>query len=489
MAPLHLSRTSFAMVVTVVYGILLAITMAHHELWRDEAQAWMISAASNSFADIFHNIRYEGHPPLWFLIIWPFTYFDNPDWIKVPHFLLAVATCYLILRYAPFPRWVTLLLVFGYFFFYEYGVISRNYQLGVLGIIGFLVFLPRAKHNPWWAVVFLAIAAMANIYSLIVSLVFGLYYLVQTFPALRHQSTKFKWHFALGGIVLLAIVGATAVSLKPPSNEGFSPIWYLQLDMERLSGVLNMFSRVYVPIPDDIRAFWNTTLFRTAWLPYCSVALLGLLALVLGRYPQYLIWFLLLVIGLLAFHYVKYLGHLRHGGHMWLAFIAIMWLLSTQIGWQQLAKPIKVVFILLLAAQLYAAGVATVKEIAYPFSGGKATAEFVEQAGFSNYRVIGHVDNAVSAFTAYYGKPVYYPVSRSNGTFVIWSDVRKFDKIGEYLQQEENTLRQQALHTIIVTHQSLWEYQWLNLVFDSGRCISGEQLHVYTIAPTDGTGS
>jgi hypothetical protein len=254
-----LPRTWFAILVTVLYGLLLAFVMKHHELWRDEAQAWMISAASDSLMDIFYNTRYEGHPPLWFIVIWPFTYFDNPHWIKVPHLLLSVAVCFLVVRYAPFPRWVTVLLVFSYFFFYEYGVISRNYQLGVLGMVGFLATLPKAKDNPWWAVLFLSIAATANVFSLIIGLLLGLYYLVQVFPKLHTgpHAEQFRLQLIMPVLVLLGIVIATGIKMNPPADQDFSPAWFWTYQHDRANAIWQMFGQVMVPIPKDIMQFWN----------------------------------------------------------------------------------------------------------------------------------------------------------------------------------------------------------------------------------------
>lgn len=55
----------------LVLGVLalqVALILAHRP-WVDEWQALEIAVQSPSLANLFHNIRYEGHPPLWYLLL------------------------------------------------------------------------------------------------------------------------------------------------------------------------------------------------------------------------------------------------------------------------------------------------------------------------------------------------------------------------------------------------------------------------------------
>jgi hypothetical protein len=59
----------WAALVTVIFFVVVALGMAHHEPWRDELQAWMIARDSGSLPELFQNIRYEGHPAGWHLLL------------------------------------------------------------------------------------------------------------------------------------------------------------------------------------------------------------------------------------------------------------------------------------------------------------------------------------------------------------------------------------------------------------------------------------
>ena len=54
--------------ITVVFLLLSLVVSNFHEHWSDEAQSYLL-ARDNSFAEIFHYIKYEGTPALWVIII------------------------------------------------------------------------------------------------------------------------------------------------------------------------------------------------------------------------------------------------------------------------------------------------------------------------------------------------------------------------------------------------------------------------------------
>lgn len=114
-----------------IYGSLLIAVMIFHEPWFDEAQSWLIARDASVHDMLFHIPHYEGHPPLWWLLL------AVPAKLGVPYELglktvqavFAVFGVYLLLFKSPFPIWVKCMLPFSYFLFYQYGVIARPYSM------------------------------------------------------------------------------------------------------------------------------------------------------------------------------------------------------------------------------------------------------------------------------------------------------------------------------------------------------------------------
>ncbi|MDY7014184.1 MAG: hypothetical protein SVX43_11415, partial [Cyanobacteriota bacterium] len=132
------NRNIFTFFVLAIFLSLGAIGIFNHAMWRDELTIWLIARDSASISEFFQIIRYEPHPPLWYLCVAVlYRLSDNPVIMQVFHLLLGTGVAYLFLRYSPFRPLHKVLFVFGYLPFYEYLIISRNYSLGVLFAFAF----------------------------------------------------------------------------------------------------------------------------------------------------------------------------------------------------------------------------------------------------------------------------------------------------------------------------------------------------------------
>ena len=66
--------------VTILFaGYLLfnGVLLLGHELWRDEANVWLI-ARELSPAELIREIKYQGHPCLWYFLVMPFAKLGMP---------------------------------------------------------------------------------------------------------------------------------------------------------------------------------------------------------------------------------------------------------------------------------------------------------------------------------------------------------------------------------------------------------------------------
>ena len=64
-------------IILFVYLFITIFALFHHEIWRDEAQAWCLVRDLNFF-EIVNNIKIEGHPCIWYLILFPLTRLHLP---------------------------------------------------------------------------------------------------------------------------------------------------------------------------------------------------------------------------------------------------------------------------------------------------------------------------------------------------------------------------------------------------------------------------
>ncbi len=142
-----------------------------HEPFFDEAEAWQIARCVSLRTLFLETTHYEGHPPLWHLILMPFAKAGAPYEVSLSLVSLAImgTAVFLILRYAPFPRLVRLLLPFTYFFFYQYGVISRVYCVMTLDFVLLAMAYRRRNERPGRYVAVLILMCLTLAYGLVIA--------------------------------------------------------------------------------------------------------------------------------------------------------------------------------------------------------------------------------------------------------------------------------------------------------------------------------
>jgi len=458
-------------------GLLLLL---RHEMWQDEWQAWLIVRESHSLPDLFRNLRYEGHPGLWHLGLFLVSRVTlNPLGMQLLHLLVATSTVYIFLKYSPFTRLQKLLFILGYFPFYEYAVISRNYFLGVLGLFGYCALFCRpGPRNYLLLGVILFLLCQTSVYGLMIAMVLGVILL----GAAIRDRTAGTWRFITAMALVLLGVGLSVLQLIPPPDSGFAVGWQFDLDPRRLLSTLATLWKSYVPLPALDYHFWGTNLIGDPrWQALLSLLLLAFGLLLFLRQPLPLTLYALGTAGLLTFTYVKYPGSLRHHGHLYLLFIASLWLSSANLREGPVAQASRLgsspgpaphktilqaladfcqanrdrVVTALLAVHLVAGLWAASLDLFFPFSESKNAARFIKQHRLDRLLILGDADDAASSVAGYLDQPLYYPASRRWGSFIVWNQKRKTDLEPEELvaQAKELSRRQHQDVLLLLNHE------------------------------------
>jgi len=154
----------------VVWLAVLIFTTARHEYWRDEVRAWSLARAAQSPLDLFHLIRYEGHPILWYLILYlGHSIVDSRLVLPIASIAIACAAMVLFMLRSPFPLWLKALFLLSGLPLYEYSVMARNYGIS-MQLLFLTASLYRHRASQWLSLaVALALLANTNIHSTILA--------------------------------------------------------------------------------------------------------------------------------------------------------------------------------------------------------------------------------------------------------------------------------------------------------------------------------
>jgi len=447
-----------AWVITSAFFLLAAYLLSNHEMWRDEIQAWLLARDSTSVPNLFANLKYEGHPALWHLLLMPLTRVSHsPTAMQALHLLIATSTIYLFTRYSPFSVVQKILFSFGYFPFYEYSIISRNYALGVLLIFLFCSLFERRYTNFLVISLILFLLCHTSVFALIIAIVlfFGLLLDFYFYQRTTHKSfNRSDTHKICVGFLIITLGIITAVlQLIPPSDSNIV-VWDFSFDIRSLKTVLTKLTAAYLPIPYFRLHFWenyqapwdiyawqaSAYLKRLALLFVCSFLAFSMMGFV--RKPFVFFLFVGCTFGLLAFFYFIYYGGIRHAGFLFIAFIMSAWLyrcheqtnwsISSEFSLRKWEALFSHIITLILLLHIGASFVAASVDYQYPFSMAKFAAEYISQRGLNNRLIVGYPDYATSVIVGYLGiSQAYYPQGDRFGSY--W----RFDK------QRRKTIREQ----------------------------------------------
>jgi len=490
--------------VTVVLSFLLLslCNVFHHEMWRDEMEAWMIAVNSSSLMELFGHVRYEGHPALWHLLL----YFLSKIWadpvvMQLFHVGIATAVIAVVVFFSPFSTLQKFLFSFGYFPLFEYGAISRGYSLGILCVVVFCALYPERKKRYVAMAMCLFFLCQTSVYGVMICCSLFLLLILDFWFYREGQagSETGKTQIFIAVSIILSGLILAVVQLLPPADSGLNLDWFFRLDLGRLKQTIASIWDSYVPLPRVRMQFWNyNILYDYLELQAALSALLLVLAcLMFWRTPLVLLTFLAGTFGLLLFGYVKFPGLVRHHGHLLVVLFCCAWLTSyyqpvkftlipvAERGLTKLKYPFVTLFLLV---HVGAAGIAVFYDWKYPFSASKETAEFIKANKMDEMLLVGDIDWAVSSVAGYLDKEIYYPMSDSFGTFVVWNNARSREKAKGFIDKALALRRSSDQKILLIfNHRIRKSERPLRLVEKFTKAISRSEIYYLYVLDDVGT--
>ena len=436
---------AFSLLLTAAFLVVGGTGAFHHEMWRDEIQAWLLARDSTGPIDLLRNMKYEGHPPLWHLLLMPITRLTHaPATMQVMHLLIAATTVFLFAEYSPFTTLQKLLFPFGYFVIYEYGIVCRNYGLGVL-LLCIACILFRTRYQRFILLsISLFLTGHTSVHALIITICItiglGFEYIFTQKTLIDRGNTSSRTIWIGFGIMWAGIL--TAVwQLNPPPDCGTAAGWKTDCDLPHLAKVINTITEVHFPIPQDQIHFWGSCWIEQFsiiqhWSVVISISIFIWTITVLLRTPTALFIYTSATLGLLLFFYTKYFGSIRHHGFVFITVVTAIWIsndcettllgkpLNSLYNWSK--KSLRPILTLILVAHAFGGIRAVRLDKEHVFSHGKQTAQYIDGRNMNDMPIIGDADVAVSAVVGYLKNPrqVHYMRGDRPGSFIRFDNKR-----------------------------------------------------------------
>ncbi len=438
--------------IVIGFAVVVALSLWRHEPWRDELQAWMIARASHTPGDLVRNLRHEGHPVGWYLMLWPAARVSGGIWmLQVVTWCVSVSTAGLVMARAPWSRFTRAILIFSYFFAFEYGVLARSYVLGTLCLLGALTSM-RPIYR--WFPLGIALGALTLTSAFGALIAFALFAGALVDQRAELRSLEVRRRMSATAALLFRATIVSWVQARPAPSTAVFNSWNFSLDADIASTSVAAIFRGIVPLPKLQRSWWNTSIAdgHTGIAAVVGIlAFIGILwALRRSRAAQ-TVW-ALGVVFIVALLYLKLrqADAARYYGHIFMVLVTAVWMHATprDHAAEQLLElansnivtlgnasiPVTDTphrapawFAAILVGQTAFGLIALAVDATQPFSDAQATAAWITAHGGNRPGIVGCDDAPASSVAGHLNRRIFYRQGASNGTFIEWNRQRNDD--------------------------------------------------------------
>jgi len=205
---------------TALSGVVI-FAVSHHEPWTDEAQSWLLARDLNWIQLVFGELRYEGHPGLWYSILWVTIHIFHLPYSALGYVgaSFAILGFAVVILLAPFPLVLRYSIVCSYFFVYQYAVIARSYVLLPLLAFGAASLF---RHRPRWTLALalvLSLLGHVSVHGAVIALGIALAYGMWVWPRWPELESPDRRRTAVSGSIFCAALILLVIVLYPPQTE------------------------------------------------------------------------------------------------------------------------------------------------------------------------------------------------------------------------------------------------------------------------------
>lgn len=478
---------------TLPFLVLYWLNIAHHQLWFDELNAWAIAAASPNLSTLFRYVHFEGHPWLWYFVLWlPSRINAAPVMMKWTEVWIGTAAYLVIAFKSPFTRLEKVLIYLSYFIVFEYTVMSRMY--GIMLVMALLYVARRAEKPNGVVGLALLLGVMANtdLTGMMLSGALLLEYAYVSWSdrkrgeagdvSHRRQMAALLVYFALVAISLYTLLPAKEISWQ--SNNG------LFFEAARPAKIarcfVNMTAAPWWPINGEFpRRFWETDVRSQRWLELLApLVLLAYWHCFRRERRAQLLMALTLCFGI-AFADIVYIGRVRHWGIGVVSFLVSLWLMRAKLNQTQAEGPphrLPVSAYALLGLSVIAGVTAVVSSWMHPFSQSARAAQWLRENHLADAALVGEPDVSFSSVAEQLQRPVYFLECGCVDRFKLFSADRGAYPIKEL--PDRLALAAKNLHT-----NQLIFFRWRKLEPEEIEQLAQRSMSVSKLAVIDGADS
>jgi hypothetical protein len=421
----------------------VVFTTTRHEYWRDEVRPWSLVHQAQSPLDLPGLIRDDGHPLLWYLMLYiGKSIADTPLILPIISIGVAFVAVALFLVAAPFPFWMRILFIFSALPFYEYSVMARNYGISML-LLFLVALLYQRRRHPLLLAVALALLANTNVHSLLFAGCITLIWIWDTRPWREYSTLSF-----ILSLAIIATGAAISVAVTFPNRNNILTDFY----SVTLQDVLNALMRAII-VPGRSFADILPPLLPTA---IGTIILYGAIA-GLWRNRSHCLVALVAQLALAMLFQIGYIGRYRHEGLYLVFLLSLYWITLNLADRPATLHPLPLFNIglygsisIMLLSNVAHDGIIWV-DITKELSSSKALGAFLVQSPiYHDAIIVPEPDYLIESLPYYAPNKIYLPREHQFSPTVHWTTAENDDLTLGQLMADARELQAQYDKPVLI---------------------------------------
>lgn len=407
------------MLVALFHFSIGLIGILNHEIWSDEAHHFLLARDSATLSELNKNAAYDGHPLLWDGLLFLITRFSTcVIYMQILNIIIMSVTVFLFLKHAPFKKVISLLIVFGYFFIFEYHIISRNYAISIFFITLVFIQLNKPIKDHLLIAAFLLALSFTHVYSIIIAIALCLILMSV------NKNSVIKYLY----LALIAISSLILLSLKIPADHIlFNYDTDSLLSFKRFGKTISIYLKGVLPITDFTSPqVWNSNLIISLSKPFAAVlsVIIAIAPFFIFKKEKFILLFFYFSTVLISvfIYFSPLIVATRHAGFIFVILVFSFWLQNILYPFEkEKNKFYQKIAIAVLALHIISGFYLFVRDINQPFSNSKTLAIFLEKNNLENKDIFLSNLSSGPAVSAYLNKKITYLETGENSSFCKWN--------------------------------------------------------------------
>ena len=362
----YIKKNKFNLITIIIYSIITLVLISYHENWRDEAQSWLIARDLN-LIDLFKQLKYEGHPCLWYLILFPFAKLGFPYITEnLISWIIMNITVWIILNKAPFDKWIKILFILSTPFIYLYPVISRSYCLIALAIVLIAITYKGRKEKPIQYVLAIVLLSYTHVIMFgLAGMLYVVFFIEELIIGFTKKTEKEKIKILISLLIAIISLSLLFIQLVGSLQKNANVNTNITINSQTIKSIGNNLANI------------SGSLFGTEFKYPMLVLLIGMFIYELVKYPKNaLIIFVTVIYQVFIYTFIYSVSDQRA------AIVILIILLFACIQKEEIDKKhiyTEIVLLIILLANVILSVFKVEDEIKYNYSDAKDTAQYINE--------------------------------------------------------------------------------------------------------------